>query len=66
MGRCNCGHLAQTLTKIADVKIVASIDNELNKWTEHTKDYCKGTGSKVEDLFDLVLSSQASRPGAAQ
>ena len=51
MGRCNCGHLVQTLTDMSDVEIVRSIDNQLDEWTEHAKDYCEGTGEGVEDLF---------------
>ena len=51
MGRCNCGHLVQTLTDMSDVEIVRSIDNQLDEWTEHAKDYCEGTGAGVEDLF---------------
>jgi hypothetical protein len=51
MGRCNCGHLVQTITSMTDYEIVKSIDFELDEWTEHAKDYCPGTGHKVEDLF---------------
>lgn len=54
MGRCNCGHLVQTLTDMTDVEIVRSVDGRLNEWTEHAKDYCDGTGSKVQDLFDTL------------
>jgi hypothetical protein len=35
MGRCNCGHLVQTVTDMS----------------EHAKDYCARTGHKVDDLF---------------
>lgn len=51
MGRCNCGHLVQTVTNLSDHEIVKSIDFELDEWTEHAKDYCAGTGHKVDDLF---------------
>ena len=54
MGRCNCGHLVQTLTEMTDVEIAATIDYQLNEWTEHAKEYCAGTGSKVDDLFDAL------------
>ncbi len=54
MGRCNCGHLVQTLTHMTDVEIARSVDYDLNEWTEHAKDYCEGTGSKVQDLFDTL------------
>lgn len=51
MGRCNCGHLVQTLTDMSDYEIVQSIDFALDEWTEHANDYCEGTGHKVDDLF---------------
>jgi len=51
MGRCNCGHLVQTLTNMSDYEIVKSVDFQLNEWSEHAMDYCAGTGHKVDDLF---------------
>ena len=51
MGRCNMGHLVQTITHMSDAEIVASIDYQLDEWTEHANDYCAGTGHKLEDLF---------------
>ena len=54
MGRCNCGHLVQTLTDMTDVEVAESVEYQLDEWTEHAKDYCEGTGSKVQDLFDTL------------
>lgn len=54
MGRCNCGHLVQTITKMTDREIVQSIDFALDEWTEHAKDYCAGSGKKVDDLFKAL------------
>lgn len=54
MGRCNCGHLVQTITQMSDYEIVKSIDFAYDEWTEHAKDYCDGTGHKVDDLFDTL------------
>jgi hypothetical protein len=51
MGRCNCGHLVQTVTCMTDYEIVESIDFRLDEWTEHAVDYCERTGHKVDDLF---------------
>ena len=54
MGRCNCGHLVQTLTDMTDIEIVQSITYQLDEWTERAKDYCEGTSTKVQDLFDTL------------
>jgi hypothetical protein len=53
MGRCNCGHLVQTLTDMTDIEIAQSVDYQLDEWTEHAKDYCDG-GTRVQDLFDTL------------
>src|SRR3954471_1633378 len=54
MGRCNCGHLLQTITGMSDYEIVKSIDFQLDEWTEHAQDYCERTGHKVEELFTTL------------
>lgn len=51
MGRCNCGHLVQTLTQKSDYEIVESIDFAMAEWSEHAQDYCANTGHKVDNLF---------------
>ncbi len=51
MGRCNCGHLVQTLTSMSDREIVEAVDFALDEWSEHARDYCSGSGHKVESLF---------------
>lgn len=51
MGRCNCGHLVQTLTQKSDYEIVESIDFAMAEWSEHAQDYCENTGHKVDNLF---------------
>lgn len=54
MGRCNCGHLVQTLTDLTDREIAASVDHQLDEWSEHAKDYCAQTGSRVDELFHAL------------
>ncbi len=51
MGRCNCGHLVQTVTSLTDRAIVEAADFRLDEWSEHAKDYCAGTGHSVDTLF---------------
>ena len=56
MGRCNCGHLVQNITKLSDKQIVEAANHHLNEWTEHAKDYCALTGSSLENIFDTMKS----------
>lgn len=51
MGRCNCGHLVQTITNMTAHEIVQAADYHLDEWTEHAKDYCAGTGHSLDTLF---------------
>jgi len=57
MGRCNCGHLVQTLLDITEQEIVSSVDHQLDEWSEHAVDYCEGTGAKVDDLFTQLYQA---------
>lgn len=56
MGRCNCGHLVQTIAKLSDVEIVKAVEFELNEWTEHARDYCTTTNSRASMIFDKLKS----------
>lgn len=51
MGRCNCGHLVQTVTHMTSREISRAVEYKLDEWTEHARDYCEMTGSPVDDLF---------------
>ncbi|MDP7039033.1 MAG: hypothetical protein QGI45_07745 [Myxococcota bacterium] len=51
MGRCNAGHVVQTITGQDAGAIVRSVDFALDEWSEHARGYCAGTGEKVEHLF---------------
>lgn len=54
MGRCNCGHLVQTITKMTDKEIAQEVNHRLDEWTEHANDYCENTGSSVDSIFDTM------------
>jgi len=57
MGRCNCGHLVQTITELSDREIVAKIDHQLNEWTEHANDYCTHTGGSIDEFFEVMKAN---------
>lgn len=54
MGRCNCGHLVQTLTDLTDRQIAQSANHMLDEWSEHAKSYCTESGSDVDELFQAL------------
>jgi hypothetical protein len=53
MGRCNCGHLAQSITGLAGAEIHQSALIREGDWEQQAKDYCPTSGH----LIDVVLAS---------
>ncbi len=53
-GRCNCGHLVQTITRVSPAEIHEACTRELTEWSEIPEDYCAGTGLKLEYLLDRL------------
>jgi hypothetical protein len=53
-GRCNCGHLVQTVTRLSPAEIHAASVRELSEWSEIPEDYCAGTGLKLEYVLDRL------------
>jgi hypothetical protein len=53
-GRCNCGHLVQTVTRLTPAEIHAASSPELLEWSEIPEDYCAGTGLKLEYVLDRL------------
>jgi hypothetical protein len=59
-GKCNCGHLAQTATRLSPVQIHQSAFRKFAEWSEISEDFCPQTGvlidRVVDALFELGLS----------
>lgn len=53
-GRCNCGHLVQTVTRLSPAEIHANSACELAEWSEIPEDYCAGTGLRLEYILDRL------------
>ncbi len=55
MGSCNCGFLAQELTRLDKAEIHRRALLGSGDWTEQLNDYCPGSGIPMDDLIsDLV------------
>ena len=55
-GRCNCGHLAQTLTGLSGGEIHQIALRSEGEWVDHVSDYCEISGLPVNDLIRSMLS----------
>ncbi|MEL7005008.1 MAG: hypothetical protein AAFN93_20055 [Bacteroidota bacterium] len=56
MGSCNCGHLAQELTKLSKTEIHTSAMQKYGDWNEQLNDYCPTSGLLMDDLITTMLS----------
>ena len=56
-GRCNCGHLAQTLTGLESRTIHEIAIRSEGEWADHVSEYCDTSGLPVNDLIKQMLSS---------
>lgn len=56
VGRCNCGHLVQAVTRKSASEIYRSFDVQLDEWTEHAQEFCPTTNRSVEDILDELIA----------
>jgi len=55
VGRCNCGHLVQSVCDLNEREIFKSFGPELDEWSEHSVDYCEVTGLPLDAIFASLL-----------
>lgn len=60
VGRCNCGHVAQTLTDLDDRQILRIFGQDLGEWTEHARSRCATTNRDLVQLFDVLHTAGMS------
>jgi len=65
-GRCNCGHLVQTVTRLSAAEIHAVCSPELLEWSEIPDDFCAGTGLRLEYVLDRLRELGLSRDDLRQ
>ena len=55
MGSCNCGHLAQTITKLSKGEIHKAAMQRYGDWSEQLRDYCPQSGLPLNEMIDSML-----------
>jgi len=55
MGACNCGHLAQTLTKRPKDEIRRLAMEKAGEWAEQAVEYCPGSGYPIDHIIGTML-----------
>lgn len=61
MGSCNCGHLAQTVTRLTKAEIHARAMQRYGDWERQLIDYCPTSGLPIDQTIDEMLALGFSR-----
>ncbi len=65
MGSCNCGHLAQTITKYSKGQIHGAAMWRYGDWREQLRDYCPLSGMPLDEIIDQMLDMGITRENLA-
>ncbi len=55
-GECNCGHLAQTITKLTPREIYEAAFQRPGDWGEQAAEYCGTTGLPMDYILERMLA----------
>lgn len=61
MGRCNCGHLAQTITKLSPAKIHEMALLKAGDWKDQTIEHCTTTGLTIDHVIASMMELGLTR-----
>ena len=56
MGSCNCGHLAQTITRLTKGEIHTRAMQRSGDWERQLIDYCPTSGLPIDETIDEILA----------
>jgi hypothetical protein len=56
MGACNCGFLAQEITKLTKAEIHRRAMERHGDWSEHLNDYCPINGLPFDDVISELIA----------
>ena len=55
MGSCNCGHLAQEITRVSKADIHSYALHSEGSWTDQSRAYCSTSGLPMDLLISAML-----------
>lgn len=65
MGRCICGHLAQTITRFTPAQIHAMALQKAGDWEQQTFDYCPSSKYTIDYVIQTMLDLGLNRQDIA-
>ncbi len=67
MGSCNCGHLAQEITRLSKKEIHArALRSRSGDWNEQLIDYCPTSGLPLDEVVSEMLEAGLDRQDLMQ
>ena len=57
MGSCNCGHLAQEITRVSKADIHSFALHSEGSWTDQSRAYCSTSGLPMDLLISAMLDA---------
>ncbi len=61
MGSCNCGHLAQTLTRLPREEIHRRLLERAGDWGEQAREYCPASGFPMDHVLAVIFDAGLTR-----
>ncbi len=61
MGSCNCGHLAQTLTRLPKEEIHRLALERAGDWGEQAREYCPTSGFPMDHVLAVLFDAGLTR-----
>ena len=61
MGSCNCGHLAQTLTRLSKEEIHRLALQKAGDWHHQVREYCPTSGLPMDHIVETMLGHGLQR-----
>jgi len=61
MGRCNCGHLAQTITNFSAAEIHEMALMKAGDWSKQSVEHCTSTGYTLDHIIQIMLDLGLTR-----
>ena len=56
-GKCNCGHLAQTLTGLSAREIYDAAFERPGDWSEQTREFCTSSGYSIDHILETMMEA---------
>lgn len=55
-GQCNCGNLAQTVTKLSPREVYEAAFGRAGDWGEQARDFCPSSGYPIDYLLEQLFA----------